>query len=116
MTELTNYEDVLKMKRQSPKQINVEDIKINRKPKNARKHYLHSYIIVHLSQHNISQAAIAKFCGCSAPHVNQVIFGTDTNSKVQELICKILGCSDWVELEREALAFSKLFSKSKVRA
>lgn len=115
MHELNTYEDVLKMKRE-PKQMNIEDIKISRRPKNARKHYLHSYIIAHLSVKKISQAAIANHCGCSAPHVNQVIFGTDTNAKVQETICKILGCSDWVELEKEALAFSKLFSNSKARA
>ena len=98
----------------------MEDMKIERwregimetsqNPKKARgtvaiNTTLHTFIVYTLGRRGLSQAVLAKVCGCSPTFINQVITGRKKSEEIQRRVAEILGFRSWDHLQWEALRF-----------
>ena len=74
------------------------------------KPYIHTYCVMKISQKKLSQTALAAFCGCTVPAINQILTGKKSSDRLQEKIAKNLDHSSWQELVASAYEFSKYIS------
>lgn len=98
----------------------MEDMKIERwkkgimetsqNPKKARgtvaiNTTLHTFMVYTLGRRGLSQAVLAKICGCSPTFINQVITGRKKSDEIQRRMAEVLGFRSWDHLQWEALRF-----------
>ncbi len=79
-------------------------------PEPKKKSYIHTYAMLLLGEHNLSQTALAHKAGCAVQAVNQVLLGKSVSTHVQSVIATSLGYDSWAALDSAALIFSDMFS------
>lgn len=75
-----------------------------------KKTYIHTYTMLLLGEHNLSQTALAHKAGCSVQMINQVLLGKKISAPAQAVIATSLGFDTWSDLASAALIFSDLFA------
>lgn len=72
---------------------------------------LHTYIVLELSKRGLSQAIVARMCGCSAQFINMIITGRKTSSEIQKRLALVLGYKSWNHLAWAAMRFQAAIDK-----
>lgn len=75
-----------------------------------KKTYIHTYVMLLLGEHNLSQTALAVKADCSVQLINQVLLGKKMSAPAQAVIATTLGFESWESLDSAALLFSDLFA------
>ncbi len=79
-------------------------------PEPKKKTYVHTYVMLLLGEHNLSQTALANKAGCSVQMISAVLLNKKISAPVQAVIATSLGYESWETLASAALIFSDLFS------
>ena len=66
---------------------------------------LHTYIVYTLGRRGLSQAVLAKVCGCSPTFINQIVTGRKRSEEIQKRVAGILGFRSWDQLQWAAIRF-----------
>ena len=79
-------------------------------PEPKKKTYVHTYVMLLLGEHNLSQTALAHRAGCSVQMISAVLLNKKVSAPTQAVIATSLGFRSWDDLASSALLFSDLFS------
>ena len=79
-------------------------------PEPKKKTYIHTYVMLLLGEHNLSQTALAEKAGCSVQMISAILLNKKISAPVQAVIATTLGFESWASLDSAALLFSDLFA------
>ena len=74
-----------------------------------RNTHIHTYAMLLLRDHKLSQTRLAEICQCNVSTINRILLGTKTSAAIQRRISQELGFSSWKQLERASDDFQRMF-------